>query len=136
MTLSWVSVYCSRLMLYPQSRYSFVNSTVCLGLGSRLETGLPCAGWVYEDGSPKESIPDNCYDPRRLSTGYYEIVFTGPVLRLPVCAVTQVYPGNFTNTGNTRDNAVIKNANLTLMQYTTGRQTGDLSDRQAMFICV
>jgi hypothetical protein len=95
-----------------------------------------CSGWVNPDAEILKASPWYCFKAYRNSTGVYTVTFN-PVMRsLPICVVSQIYPGNFDGHGNSKDNVVIMNADRFKLAYVAGDQNGNPSNRNATFICL
>jgi hypothetical protein len=100
------------------------------------EGAASCSGWVSPDAEILKALPWYCFKAYRNSTGVYTVTFN-PVMRsLPICVVSQIYPGNFDGHGNSKDNVVIMNADRFKLAYVAGDQNGNPSNRNATFICL
>jgi hypothetical protein len=95
-----------------------------------------CSGWVTHEADILKASPPNCFRVNQTNTGIYFIAFNPPLRGLPVCIANQIYPGSYDSHGNTRDNAVIMNADQRRMAYVSGDQFGNPSNRNVTFICI
>ncbi|HRI66527.1 MAG TPA: hypothetical protein PK156_19900, partial [Polyangium sp.] len=69
--------------------------------------------------------------------GVYDINFNAAFGSPPSVVVTQIYPGNDTDTsGDTRDNAVVVSISNNKARIKTGDSTGAAADRQFTFIAI
>jgi hypothetical protein len=127
------------LLIFGLARDVETKSDVDLALNGFLgspEGAASCSGWVSPDAEILKALPWYCFKAYRNSTGVYTVTFN-PVMRsLPICVVSQIYPGNFDGHGNSKDNVVIMNADRFKLAYVAGDQNGNPSNRNATFICL
>ena len=125
--------------LYMDPRSSTVSFVFSLGTWLGMNQPFApafCGGWVNHGPDIKKAMPPNCFQVNQTSTGVYVVVFTPPLRGLPLCTGNQIFPASFDYHGNTRDNIVIMNADMSKMAYATGDQYGRPSNRDVTFLCI
>jgi hypothetical protein len=95
-----------------------------------------CAGWVTSDAQVLKAMPPKCFNPSQANSGVYFVEFNPPLRGIPLCFANQIYPGSFDSHGNTRDNVVIMNADVSRMAYVSGNQYGVATNRNVTFLCI
>jgi hypothetical protein len=93
-------------------------------------------GTVQANGTIAVGIGFSVSSVSPIGPGLYDITFDQPFSARPSASVTQVFPGNSEQGGDTRDNAVLVVIDATRIRVKTGNSVGDATDRDFTFVVI